>query len=159
MAEAALVRLMRFAWGRERGGTPWPDGIRYDGKRFLAYSRKSLCASSDRNHYAGTHDNMESAMGCVREILDYYFNNYGTNWVSTNVLSLLHGEVDCVVLPYDRLNGDSQCSLRHRIREEKAKGYCPSVCNLAWQDALELHPLSKVWNCLFFIRPVGVTPT
>ena len=58
------------AWGRGRVGTPWPYGICYDGKRFLANACKALCASAGRNHYAGTHGNIETAMDCVREIMD-----------------------------------------------------------------------------------------
>ena len=79
----------------------------------------------------------------------YYFENYGSNWVSQKIQTLLQGVVECVILPYDRLGEERGSkgglaetgSLLEQIRI--SLGAPIPYFNLSWAQAEKFHPLVK----------------
>lgn len=77
----------------------------------------------------------------------YYFENYGSNWVSQKVQTLLQGVVTCVILPYDRLGENRGLaetgSLLEQISQQTSLRAPIPYFDLSWSEAEELHPLVK----------------
>ena len=73
----------------------------------------------------------------------YYFENYGSNWVSQKVQTLLQGVVECVILPYDRLGEERDLAETGSLLEQISLGAPIPYFNLSWSEAEKFHPLVK----------------